>query len=201
MPAMPGPVADEKTSLLAYLDQQGQNLRTVAFGLTDDQARSTPTVSSMSIGALIKHVTACEASWVERIAAAPGRPASDAVPFEEAVALYAGQWTMTGEETLTGLLAALDDQQATTRDVVAAADLDTAVPVPRSAPWFPRDIEAWSVRWVLGHLIEEEARHAGHADILRESLDGATWFELMAAADGLPETAWLKPWSPAAAPR
>lgn len=196
MPAMPGPVADEKASLLAFLNQQRHNLRTAAFGLTDEQARSTPTVSALSIGALLKHVTTCEASWVERIAAAPDHPDADGIPREEAVAAYAGQFTMTDGDTLAGLLAALDAQAAATARVVAAADVGTEVPVPRSAPWFPRDIEAWSVRWVLGHLIEEEARHAGHADILRESLDGATWFELMAAAEGLPETPWLKPWTP-----
>jgi hypothetical protein len=56
------------------------------------------------------------------------------------------------------------------------------------------------VRWVLLHLIEELARHAGHADIVRESIDGATAYELMAAAEGWPETDWLKPWKPAGTP-
>lgn len=196
MPAMPGPVADEKDALLAFLGQQRQNLRTVAHGLTEDQARSTPTVSALSVGALIKHVTACEASWIGRVAAAPDPPAADQIPFDQAVATYADQYTMAAEDTLDGLLAALDAQEAATERIVAAADLDTPVPVPRSAPWFPQDITAWSVRWVLCHVIEEAARHTGHADIIREALDGATWFELMAAADGLPATPWLTPWSP-----
>jgi hypothetical protein len=65
-------------------------------------------------------------------------------------------------------------------------------------PWFPDGVEAWSVRWVLLHLIEETARHAGHADIVRESIDGATAFPVMAAAEGWPATPWLQPW---AAPR
>ena len=51
--------------------------------------------------------------------------------------------------------------------------LDAAVPVPRDSPWFPKDVDAWSVRWVFLHVISELARHAGHADIIRESLDGA----------------------------
>ena len=46
--------------------------------------------------------------------------------------------------------------------------------MPQGVPWFPDDVEAWSVRWVLLHLIEETARHAGHADIVRETIDGAT---------------------------
>ncbi len=65
-------------------------------------------------------------------------------------------------------------------------------------PWFPDDIDAWTVRWVLLHLIEETARHAGHADMVREAIDGATAFPLMAAAEGWPATPWLQPWQPAA---
>lgn len=198
MTAMPGPVADEKTLLLAFLAQQRQNLRTVAHGLTEDQARSTPTVSALSIGALIKHVVTCEASWMARVSAAPQPPAGDALPFEEAVSRYAGQYTMTESETLQSLLAELDAQELATTRIMQDTELETAVPVPRNAPWFPRDVQAWSIRWVLGHLIEELARHCGHADIIRESLDGATWFELMAARDGWQETTWLKPWTPSA---
>ncbi len=75
-------------------------------------------------------------------------------------------------------------------------ELDQLVPVPKGVPWFPDDVEAWSVRWVLLHVIEETARHAGHADISRESIDGATMYELMAGAEGWPATDWLKPWEP-----
>ena len=52
------------------------------------------------------------------------------------------------------------------------------------------------MRWVLLLLIAEIARHAGHADIVREAIDGATMYALMAAAEGWPETEWLKPWKP-----
>ena len=57
--------------------------------------------------------------------------------------------------------------------------------MPKGVPWFPDDVDAWSVRWVLLHLIEEIGRHAGHADIVRESIDGATMYELMAGGRGL----------------
>ena len=70
--------------------------------------------------------------------------------------------------------------------------------MPHDVPWFPKDVEHWSVRWVAMHLIEELARHAGHADIIRESIDGATMYELMAGLEGWPETDWIKPWRPAA---
>ena len=79
----------------------------------------------------------------------------------------------------------------------ATPDLNQPVPVPKGVPWFPADVEAWTVRWVLLHLIEETARHAGHADIIRESIDGATMYALMAAAEGWPATDWLQPWTPA----
>jgi Protein of unknown function (DUF664) len=72
------------------------------------------------------------------------------------------------------------------------------VPVPKGVPWFADDVEAWTLRWVLLHLIEETARHAGHADIVRESIDGATAGALLAAVEGWQPTAWLQPWQPAA---
>jgi hypothetical protein len=64
--------------------------------------------------------------------------------------------------------------------------------VPRGVPWYPDDLEAWSVRWVLSHLISETARHAGHADIIREGVDTTT-FPLMAAAEARPATQWMQP--------
>jgi len=69
-------------------------------------------------------------------------------------------------------------------------------PVPRDAPWFPRDIDAWSVRWVILHLINELARHSGHADIIRESIDGATMYELIAGLEDWEPQPWLTPWKP-----
>jgi predicted enzyme related to lactoylglutathione lyase len=73
------------------------------------------------------------------------------------------------------------------------------VPVP-DAPWFPRDVEAWTVRWVWWHLMEELTRHAGHGDIVRETLDGATMYALIAAREGLPDLPWLPAWKPAEPP-
>ena len=80
------------------------------------------------------------------------------------------------------------------REVAAAM----AWPVP-DAPWFPQDVDAWTVRWVWWHLVEELSRHAGHGDIVRETVDGATMYALVAARDGLPDLPWLKAWKPAEA--
>ena len=92
-------------------------------------------------------------------------------------------------------------QNEETLRVIAEADLDTAVPVPHDVAWFPQDIDHWSVRWVALHLIEELTRHAGHADIIRESIDRATMYELMAANEEWPETDWIKRWKPASVRR
>jgi Protein of unknown function (DUF664) len=197
MPAMPPPVADERQALRDYVLQQNYSYRALAFGLTDDQARATPTVSALSIGALIKHVTGCQRMWMLRVAAAPDAPPADDRRVEERQAEYADEFVMRDDETLAELLDRLEAQNAETLRLIETADLDAAVPVPRDAPWFPKDIDAWSVRWVIFHVIEELARHAGQGDIIRESIDGATLYELLGGLEGWPETDWLKPWQPA----
>ncbi len=83
------------------------------------------------------------------------------------------------------MLHAFTAQNAGSLRLVETADLDAAVPVPQDAPWFPKDVESWSVRWVILHVINELARHAGHADIIRETIDGATMYELVAGAGEL----------------
>ncbi len=186
---MPGPVRNETEGLLAFLAQQRRAMRLTAYGLTDEQARATPTVSALSVGGLIKHVAQTERSWIQSTVL-------HRIPAPE-IDEYSTSFTMGPDETLDGLLAQLDAVGAETEAAVAEiGDLDLPVPVPAGVPWFPQDVEAWSLRWVLLHLIEEVARHAGHADIVREAVDGATQFALMAADEGWPETPWLKPWGP-----
>jgi len=81
--------------------------------------------------------------------------------------------------------------------ITSIPDLGQRVEVPQ-APWLPDDVDSWSVRWVLHHLITETTRHAGHADVIREAIDGATAGILLAAAENWPETEFVKPWKPAA---
>lgn len=196
MPAMPGPVADERAALRDFLAQQQYAFQAVAFGLTDEQARATPTVSALSIGALIKHATGVQSIWMQRVASAPDAPPADDRPVEERQADFADQFLMKDDETLNDVLGKFEAQNAETLQLVESADFAAAVPVPRDAPWFPKDFDAWSVRWVIMHMIEELARHAGHADIIRESIDGATLYELVGGLEGWPETDWLTPWLP-----
>ena len=187
MPGTVPPVSDERSGLLAYLAQQRDGIRVAAFGLTDEEARLAPTAGTLTIGGLVKHVTAMERGWMDTVLQRT-RSADEEAAYDRG-------FTMGEDETLEEVLADLEAAGRETEAIVAGiADLGQAVPVP-DAPWFPKDVEAWSVRWVLLHLIEEVARHAGHADIVRESIDGATCFELLAAAEGWPATDWLQPWT------
>jgi Protein of unknown function (DUF664) len=199
MPGMPPPATGERQTLLNFLAFAQNAFFAVAYGLTDDDARSAPTVSSLSIGGLIKHATSVQQSWTQRAASAPGFPPPDPRPIAERMADFADQYAMRDDETLERLSNGLREQNARTLHVFGEADLDAAVPVPRNVPWFPKDIDHWSVRWVAMHLIDELFRHAGHADIIRESIDGATMYELIAGAEDWPETDWIKPWKPTAA--
>ncbi|GAB7066110.1 DinB family protein [Mycobacterium hodleri] len=196
MPAMPGPVVDERQALRDFLFQQQYAFHAMAFGLTDEQARSTPSVSALSIGALIKHATGCQRGWMARVATAPDTPPADDRPMQQRREEFVDEFTMRPDETLASLLESFAAQNAETLGLVETADLDAAVPVPRDAPWFPKDVDAWSVRWVFFHMMEELARHAGQGDVIRESIDGATMYELVAGLEGWPATDWLTPFTP-----
>src|SRR6478735_12617100 len=194
MQGMPPPAADERGTLIEFLRFQQNAFFAAAYGLTDEQARSTPSVSALSIGGLVKHATGVQKSWLARVTAAPASPPRDDRPMEERVAEYEDEYRMRDDETLDEVLDGLRAQNEETLRVFAEADLDTQVPVPHDVPWFPEDLDFWNVRWVAMHLVEELARHAGHCDIIRESIDGATMYELMAGVLGWPETDWIKPW-------
>lgn len=189
MPAQAPALTDERSLLLAYIAQQRNGIRNAAFGLTDEQARRTPTVSSLSLGGLIKHVASTERGWIDMVRATP----RTTTPAEQE-ADYADGFRLLPDETLAEVLAGYERVARETEEVLAAIiDLGQEVPVPQGVPWFPDDVAAWSVRWVLLHIIEETARHAGHADLIREAIDGATMYPLLAAAEGWPATDWLQP--------
>ena len=200
MPALASPVADERSALREYLAYHQSAFFAVAFGLTDEQARSSPTVSELSIGGLIKHVTAMQHTWMSRVAAAPDAPPKDPRPFDEVAKDFGEQHVMRPDETLDGLLEKFKAENTKSLHLVEIADLDAKVPVPQDIPWFPKGIKDWSVRWVILHVINELTRHSGHADIVRESIDGATMYELLAGLEGWSIDGWVQPWKPDANP-
>ena len=197
MPGMPPPADGERQTLIEFLAFNQNAFFSVAHGLTDEQARSTPSVSALSVGGLIKHATEVQRGWTERAASAPDFPPPDPRPIEEQMAEFQDQYVMRDDETLEDLLENLRKTNAEILAVFAEKDLDTPVPVPAEVPWFPKDVESWPVRWVALHLVEELSRHAGHADIIRESIDRATMYELMSAREEWPETDFIKRWRPA----
>jgi uncharacterized damage-inducible protein DinB len=182
-------IESEREGLLAFLRHQRDAVRNAALGLSDEQARSHPTPSGLTLGGLVKHLADAERGWTGRIA---GEPLSDST-FEDYMATFA----LTDDETLADVLEHYRAAGAHTDDVIAGVDdLGRRVPLPE-APWYP-DPERCTVRWILLHLVEETARHAGHADIIREAVDGALSGPLMAAAEGWPEDGWITPWRPVA---
>ncbi|MEV7774386.1 DinB family protein [Kitasatospora sp. NPDC086791] len=164
----------EREELVETLDKHRDLLRRTVRDLTDAQAAERTTVSALCLGGLIKHVAAVEARWARFMTGgAEAMRAGDGDPGGAGAAeAWAAQFRMAEGETLAGLLAEYERVARGTDELVRTLpDLDLAHPLP-PAPWFEPGA-TWSARRVLLHLIAETSQHAGHADIIRESLDGA----------------------------
>ena len=167
-PALDG----ERADLLEALRTQRHFLRFTTKDLTDEQARQRTTASELTLGGLIKHVASTESGWVDFILDGPSALGDFSAMTEADFARWADQFKLLPGETLAGVL---DDYakvaQRTDELVASLPDLNVSHPLPK-APWFPPDATR-SARRVFLHIIAETAQHAGHADIIRESLDGA----------------------------
>jgi hypothetical protein len=162
----------ERSDLLAMLGGKRHFLRYTTRDLTDEQARARTTVSELTLGGLIKHVTLVERSWARFIVEGPSAVSGGSDMTEEVMARWREQFRLLDSETLAGVLADYELAAAATDELAATLpDLSATQPLP-SAPWFPAG-ERWSARRVLMHIIAETAQHSGHADIIRESIDGA----------------------------
>ena len=160
----------ERADLIQALDTHRALLRQTVQRLSDDQAAQRTTASELCLGGIIKHVTAVEKQWADFITA--GAAAMDRWDDESAVQTYLDGFRMLPGETLAGLLEHYQAIARRTDDLVAKfPDLDESHRLPE-APWYEPGA-SWSARQVLLHVIAETAQHAGHADIIRESLDGA----------------------------
>lgn len=164
-------ITGERADLLAMLAEHRHFLRFTTRDLTDEQAGLRTTASELCLGGLIKHMTAGERNWVSFILDGPSAMGDFAEMTEEDWQRRADEFRMLPGETLAGVLDAYAEAARRTDDLVATLpDLDIVQPLPK-APWFTDT--HWSARRVLMHIIAETAQHAGHADIIRESLDGA----------------------------
>ncbi|MEU5636825.1 DinB family protein [Streptomyces rishiriensis] len=171
--ATPGPtVTGERADLLATLAQHRHFLRLTTRDLSDEQAGQRTTVSELCLGGLIKHVSATERGWVDFILEGPSALGDFSAMTEADFAARADEFRMLPGETLDGLLKDYAEVARRTDELVATLpDLDVDHPLP-SAPWFEPGARRSARRVLLG-IIAETAQHAGHADIIREALDGA----------------------------
>ena len=176
---------NERTDFLTELATARAALVRTTSGLSDEQAAMTPTVSTLCLGGLVKHVTSMEEGWLRFVVEGPSSMSyelPEGVTWAEIMAGTAReipQWMIDHEngfrmlpgETLAGILKQYEEVAAETERIVnEVPDLSAGHSLP-PAPWGSPGGE-YSVRRVLLHVIAETTQHAGHADILRESLDG-----------------------------
>jgi hypothetical protein len=160
----------ERADIAQTLAKHRYFLRFTARELTDEQAASRPTVSELCIGGIIKHVASAERRWAKFIVDGPS--AMGRWDDEAQVQAFLDGFRMLPGETLAGLLADYEAVASQTDELLATLpDLDVSHPLPE-APWYEPGAR-WSARRVLLHIISETAQHAGHADIIREAIDGA----------------------------
>jgi len=179
MPTPPPPAAPavslERQDLVKILQTRRYFLRQTVDGLTDEQAAARPTASELCLGGLIKHVARTEAGWAQFIVDGPVALGGDKEFTEMTEADWAArvnEFAMLDGETLAGLLAEYQEvAERTDALVLSLPDLDSGQPLP-VAPWYEPGA-TWSARQVFLHIAGETAQHAGHADILRETIDGA----------------------------
>ncbi|MEW2429127.1 DinB family protein [Micromonospora sp. NPDC047644] len=158
-----GPVlartGDERAVLTSFLDFHRAVLLRKLRGLSDADVRRRLVPSATTLVGLVKHLTLVERNWFPTLLA-PEPGDVYLTSEEDAVASF----TLSEQETVVGLTEAYERACARSRAVAASIDLDHVVPHPQ--------LGEVSLRWILVHMIEETARHVGHADILRELTDG-----------------------------
>jgi hypothetical protein len=150
--------SSERQALCGFLDQQRDALMRKVQGVSDVDARKAPTASSLSLLGLLKHSALWERRWFQIIAAGRRFPGDE---FEG----LADDFVVGDDDTVAGWLARYADEAAVSRQIAAAMELDDRCS--------RHDLVDENLRFVLLHMIEETARHAGHADIIRETLDGS----------------------------
>jgi uncharacterized damage-inducible protein DinB len=162
--------SQERADLLETLAKHRQFLGFTVRDLSDEQASEHPTASALCLGGILKHVAAVESGWTDFIVEGP--QAMSQGTDEGSAAEWLSRFQMLPDETLVSLLERYEHVAARTDDVIAnLPNLDDGHPLPE-APWFESGA-SWSARRVILHIIAETAQHAGHADIIRESIDGA----------------------------
>lgn len=165
-------MSDERTELLGMLAEQRANLRITAKDLDDTQARERTTVSELTVGSVIKHVNLMERSWIDFLVDRYDHAEELPEPIDWTDPALTEAYQMRDGETLAGLLEEYEATARRTEEVVRGLpDLDKRYRT-HETPWDPPG-KTWSIRQLLLWVLRETAHHSGHADIIRESLDGA----------------------------
>ena len=162
-PQLPS-AADERMTLDAFLDRQRATVLMKAEGLDHEQLNQRLPTSALTLAGLLKHLALVEDDWIQvRFCGKPELEPWASAPWEQD-----RDWEFhTAENDDPDALRTLyRDACARSRSAIATTDLD-ALSAGRD-----REGRQWNLRWVLTHLIEETARHNGHADLLREAVDG-----------------------------
>ncbi len=181
---------DEVTSLANYVDQQLTAIRAAVHGLTEEQARQTPCRSTLSVGGLIKHVTQGMEGATRNLA----EGMSTAPLSQDDYLRYQSGFTVTDDETMADVLAAFDAARSAYLTAIASSD-PSGESVAPPAPWQGiHDARPILTRYYLMHQIEEMARHAGHADIIREQIDGMAVPALVMTLEGVPANPFFQPY-------
>lgn len=161
--------AQEREDLVAMLSEQRDLFRITLRGIDDEQARQRTTASELTLGGLLHHLVRCERHWASVITERDETAEMD-------MAEHATEYVIGPDETLAGLLTTWEQVAAGTAELICSVDdLDASIPTPTS-PWAPERVW-WSARFVVLHIFREIAQHSGHADIVREALDGANTTE------------------------
>ncbi|HEX4833820.1 MAG TPA: DinB family protein [Trebonia sp.] len=164
-------LGQERADLLEMLAAARHFLRFTTRGITEEQARQRTTVSELTLGGLVKHVTSVERNWQDFAVNGAANAPDFSNLTEEDYANWANAFRLLDGETLAGALAQYEEVATATGELVATLpDLDVTHPLPPS-PWNEPG-KRWSARRALMHVAAETAQHAGHADIIREALDG-----------------------------
>ncbi|MFD8499081.1 DinB family protein [Amycolatopsis sp. NPDC059657] len=175
---------NERADLLAELATARAALTKTVQDLSDDQLGERPTASELCLGGLVKHVASMEEVWLRFVVEGPSAmnydlpegvtwaefAAGTAREFPQWAIDHQAEFQMQPGDTLAGILARYEKVAARSEEIIATVDLSATQPLPE-APWHEPG-STYSVRRVLLHVIAETAQHAGHADILRESIDG-----------------------------
>ncbi|MFD8977566.1 MULTISPECIES: DinB family protein [unclassified Streptomyces] len=167
---------DERGALLNFIEAQRAAIRRSLLGLTEEQAASRPSVSELTLSGLLKHVAEVELNWLRLAQQRPNEKQRTEDTWGEG-------FKLVGDETIPEIMEFWSGVAKETEEFARSVpSLDDTFPLPE-APWFPKDGRV-SVRWMLMHLVQEAGRHAGHADVIRESLDGKGSFDLIKQEQG-----------------